>query len=117
MGCIQEHIPGAPFLMRDIEQEIIDFIDRDYNPKKYFLFGPRRVITCDTRIRDDLNLVFEDNEELLETFFSRWNVDPGGFEILDYFNPEYFGSKEPDPHKRLTVGMLVESARAGRWLY
>ncbi|EAP2194111.1 DUF1493 family protein, partial [Salmonella enterica] len=24
---------------------------------------------------------------------------------------------EPDPRKPLTVGMLVESAKAGRWLY
>ncbi|EAO8205585.1 DUF1493 family protein, partial [Salmonella enterica] len=24
---------------------------------------------------------------------------------------------EPDPRKLLTVGMLVESAKAGRWLY
>ncbi|EGV9236256.1 DUF1493 family protein, partial [Salmonella enterica subsp. enterica serovar Enteritidis] len=27
------------------------------------------------------------------------------------------GSKEPDPRKPLTVGMLVESAKTGRWLY
>ncbi|EDI9969924.1 cytoplasmic protein, partial [Salmonella enterica] len=26
------------FLMRDIEKEIIDFIDQEYNTKKYFLF-------------------------------------------------------------------------------
>ncbi|EAM4045967.1 DUF1493 family protein, partial [Salmonella enterica] len=25
--------------------------------------------------------------------------------------------KEPDPRKPLTVGMLVESAKTGRWLY
>ncbi|EAP9732547.1 cytoplasmic protein, partial [Salmonella enterica] len=25
------------FLMRDIEKEIIDFIDQEYNTKKYFL--------------------------------------------------------------------------------
>lgn len=104
-------------LMRDIEKEIIEFIDRDYNPRKYFLFGPKRPVTRDTRIRDDLKLVFEDNEELLQAYFSRWSAEPGSFEILDYFHPDYFGSKEPDPHKPLTIGMLVESARAGRWLY
>ncbi|ECJ1089127.1 cytoplasmic protein, partial [Salmonella enterica subsp. enterica serovar Miami] len=32
------------FLMRDIEKEIIDFIDQEYNTKKYFLFGPKRTI-------------------------------------------------------------------------
>lgn len=103
--------------MRDVEKEIIDFIDQEYNTKKYFLFGPKRTITPDTSIRDDLKLVFEDSEELLQEYFKRWNVDPEKFEILNYLNPEYPGSKEPDPHKPLTVGMLVESAKAGRWLY
>lgn len=51
--------------MRDIEKEIIDFIDQEYNTKKYFLCGPKRTITLDTSIRDDLKLVFEDSEELL----------------------------------------------------
>jgi len=92
--------------MRDIEKEIINFIDQEYNPKKYFIFGPKRTITLDTSIRDDLKLVFEDSEELLKEYFK-----------LNYLNPEYLGSKEPDPHKPLTVGMLVESAKAGRWLY
>ncbi|EGZ4340785.1 DUF1493 family protein, partial [Salmonella enterica subsp. enterica serovar Java] len=43
----------------------------------------------------------------------RWNVDSEGFDILNYLNPEYFGSKEPDPRKPLTVGMLLESAKLG----
>ncbi|EAN4916289.1 DUF1493 family protein, partial [Salmonella enterica] len=47
-------------LMRDIKKEIIDFIDQEYNTKKYFLCGPKRTITLDTSIRDDLKLVFED---------------------------------------------------------
>lgn len=64
-----------------------------------------------------LNSFFEDSEELLQKYFKRWNVDSEGFDILNYLNPEYFGSKEPDPRKPLTVGMLVESAKAGRWLY
>ena len=68
-------------------------------------------------IRDDLKLVFEDNVELMDEYFQRWNVDRAKFEALNYFNPEYLGSKEPDPHKPLTLRMLAESAKAGRWLY
>lgn len=45
--------------MRDIEKEIIDFIDQEYNTKKYFLCGPKRTITLDTSIRDDLKLVLK----------------------------------------------------------
>lgn len=41
--------------MRDIEKEIIDFIDQKYNTKKYFLCGPKRTITLDTSIRMILN--------------------------------------------------------------
>ncbi|WP_218550320.1 DUF1493 family protein, partial [Salmonella enterica] len=59
-------------LMRDIEKEIIDFIVQEYNTKKYFLCGPKRIITLDTSIRDDLKLVFEDSEELLQKYFKRW---------------------------------------------
>ncbi|EBC3161618.1 DUF1493 family protein, partial [Salmonella enterica] len=55
-------------LMRDIEKEIID---QEYNTKKYFLCGPKRTITLDTSIRDDLKLVFEDSEELLQEYFER----------------------------------------------
>lgn len=103
--------------MRHLDKELIEFIDQGYNTKKYFLFGPKKVITLNTNIRDDLKLVYEDCEDLMDEYFKRWNVDPQGFEILDYFNPEYLGSKEPDPHKPLTVAMLIESAKAGRWLY
>lgn len=41
--------------MRDIEKEIIDFIDQEYNTKKYFLCGPKRTITLDASIRMNLN--------------------------------------------------------------
>jgi len=103
--------------MRDYEQEIINFIDEGYNTKKYFLFGPKKIITIDMSIRDDLKLVYEDNVELLNEYFEHWNVDHANFNILEYFNPEFLGSKEPDPHKPLTIKMLIESAIAGYWLY
>ncbi|HCL5638243.1 TPA: DUF1493 family protein [Klebsiella aerogenes] len=103
--------------MRDFDKELIDFIDQGYNTKKYFLFGPKKKITLETSIRDDLKLVFEDYEDLMVKYFEVWNVDPNGFEILEYFNPEYLGSKEADPHKPLTVRMLAECAKAGKWIY
>lgn len=103
--------------MTDVEKEIVDFIDRSYNTKKYFLFGPKKSITLDTNIRDDLKLVYEDNVEMMDSYFQRWRVERAGFNILDYFNPEFLGSREPDPHKPLTLRMLAASARAGKWLY
>jgi len=103
--------------MRDYEQEIINFIDEGYNTKKYFLFGPKKVINIDMSIRDDLKLVYEDNIELLDEYFKHWGVDRSNFNVLEYFNPEFLGSKESDPHKPLTLKMLAESARAGKWIY
>lgn len=103
--------------MRDYEQEILNFIDKGYNTKKYFLFGQKKLITIDMSIRDDLKLVYEDNVELLNEYFELWNVDRSNFDILQYFNPEFLGSKESDPHKPLTIKMLIDSAIAGYWLY
>ncbi|MBF8447894.1 DUF1493 family protein, partial [Serratia ureilytica] len=52
------------------------------------------------------------------TYLSIWHVDPAGMEFTHYFSPEFFGSKVPEqPLKPLTIRMLVESAKVGRWLY
>ncbi len=63
------------FLMKNIDKEIIGFIDLNYNAKKYFIFGSKKTITLNTSIRDDLKLVYEDCEELMERYFKLWHVD------------------------------------------
>lgn len=75
----------------------------------------------------DVDLRLEDDEALalMEDFFSRFNVTRGSFSITTYYPPELSLKSLLNPfHKRavpqvpdLTVGMLIESARAGRWLY
>lgn len=104
--------------MDNIAEEIIGFIQNHYTPRKYILWGKRKAIAENTRLRDDLKLAFETAENLMEDFFKQWGVDKNGFDLSQYFHPECPGTSHiPDPHIPLTVGMLIESARAGRWLY
>lgn len=101
------------------EQEIIDFVYDRHSLRKYCFFGERPKITLDTELTDGgLKVMFEDAEDSLSEYFKRWDVKLNGFDILNYFDPKYFGSKEPDRKlKPLYVWMLVNSAEAGEWLY
>jgi len=105
--------------MNSIEQDIIDFVYDKLSLRKYGLFGPRPNVTLDTELTDGgLKVMFEDAEDSLSEYFKRWSVKLNGFDILNYFDPKYFGSKEPDRDtKPLYVWMLVDSAKAGEWLY
>ncbi|MHA0914937.1 DUF1493 family protein [Kosakonia cowanii] len=105
--------------MMSIEKDIIQFIYDRHSTRKYFIFGERPTVNLDTELTGGgLGVVFEDAEESLSEYFTRWNVKPNGFDILNYFDPEYFGSKEESRVlKPLYVWMLVNSALAGEWLY
>lgn len=105
--------------MNSIEQDIIDFVYDKLSLRKYGLFGPRPNVTLDTELTDGgLKVMFEDAEDSLSEYFKRWSVKLNGFDILNYFDPKYFGSKEPDRDtKPLYIWMLVDSAKAGEWLY
>ncbi|QEM90828.1 DUF1493 family protein [Kosakonia radicincitans] len=102
-----------------IEREIIDWIYDNHSHKKYCFFGERPSVTMETELtKGGLNILWEDAEDSLSYFFEHWNVKMNGFEITRYFDPEFFGSKEPtEPLKPLYVWMLVNSANAGEWLY
>ncbi len=106
-------------LLMSIEQEIIDYIYTNHSRKKYGFFGRRPEVTLDTELtKGGLDVIWEDAEDTLDYYFRNWNVKPNGFEIIYYFEPNFLGSKPPEkPLKPLTVRMLVESAKAGEWLY
>jgi len=106
------------FLM-SIEQEIIDYVYENHSHKKYCFFGKRSEVTLDTELtKGGLDVIWEDAEDTLDYYFKNWNVKLNGFEIIYYFEPDFLGSKPPEkPLKPLTVRMLVESAKAGEWLY
>ncbi|QKJ85179.1 DUF1493 family protein [Paramixta manurensis] len=102
-----------------IEQEIIHYIYENHSHKKYGFFGPRPEVTPQTELtRGGLDIIWEDAEDTLSYYFRNWNVELNKFEITHYFAPDFLGSPEPEqPLKPLYVWMLVESAKAGRWLY
>ncbi|EMH4162049.1 DUF1493 family protein [Pluralibacter gergoviae] len=102
-----------------IEQDIVNFVYDRHSGRRYFFFGKRPPVNLDTELTGGgLKVAFEDAEESLTEYFERWNVNLNGFDILHYFDPEYFGSKEPVRElKPLYVWMLVDSAQAGEWLY
>lgn len=101
-----------------IEQEIIEFYYENFSPRKYVFWGPRTPVTLDTRLREDLKIGWDDGDDAINTYLEKWSVDPGDMEFTHYFAPEFLGSKIPDPPlKTITIRMLVESAKAGRWLY
>ncbi|WP_024914521.1 DUF1493 family protein [Chania multitudinisentens] len=105
--------------MMSIEKEIIDYIFEQHSPRKYYLFGSRPTITLDTELTEaGIDILWEDAEDTLDYYFKHWKVKLEGFDITRYFDPAFLGSPEPDPPlKPLYVWMLVESAKAGRWLY
>ncbi|MHB9331803.1 DUF1493 family protein [Phytobacter ursingii] len=70
----------------------------------------------------DLSIDELEAEDLMEQYFNELHVERGNFNIKIYFpdvhiswNP--FKKMEPVPVPLFTIGMLIESARAGRWLY
>nr|WP_265165964.1 DUF1493 family protein [Pantoea ananatis] len=106
------------FLMDSLSEAIIAFVKENYARRRFIFWGERLTVTPETRIRDDLKLTLETAEALMLEYFERWNVHSQGFNIRNYFHPELPGTRDvPDPHKPLTVSMLIESARAGRWLF
>lgn len=58
-------------------------------------------------------------------FFTTFNVDKGNFSITTYYPPEPplkhllnpFRKNDIPQVPEFTIGMLIESARSGRWLY
>ena len=70
----------------------------------------------------------EEASDFLNEYFSVCNVDSSGFEFCRYFPnegiwflpdiilPDYLKTDQHQPEP-LTIQMLIESAKAGRWLY
>ncbi|KGT89541.1 hypothetical protein NG99_19645 [Erwinia typographi] len=112
----------------NIEQQVINWYQECWNKPIFPLFK-RPVLTLDTSLSTGkYPWANEDAVEILEQFFDTFEVDRREFSFAKYWpNEETFipinslRSKqnkwrwvEPEP---LTLKMLVESAKAGHWLY
>jgi len=106
--------------MVDIEQRVYELV-RPYAGT--YLFNIKKVeITLTTDLDTDLSIDELEAEDLMNDFFEKFDVDRGNFRIETYFPEQPFSwnpfkKHPPIPVPDFTVGMLVESAKAGRWLY
>lgn len=97
--------------------------------KPLFLSFKRPTLTLETSLSTgDYPWCWEDGEDILVEYFDKFHVDKGNFSFIKYWPNEgvfmllnFLRSKdkkrkwtEPKP---LTLKMLAESAKAGRWLY
>lgn len=108
-------------MVEDIEQRVITLVTRRsgrymFRKKKYDTYTP------ESNIHFDVRLDVDDVEELMEDFFKEFNVDQGSFKIETYYpdaSPSWnpFKKTEPVQVPEFTIGMLIESAKAGKWLY
>lgn len=86
-----------------------------------YLFNIKKVIlTQETDLNTDLSI--DEAEELMEEYFKKFKVSTAGFDIKVYypeipFSRNPFKKTNPVQVPDFTAGMLIESAKAGRWIY
>ncbi|MDU6226040.1 MAG: DUF1493 family protein [Enterobacter asburiae] len=107
-------------MVDNIEQRVYAHV-RPYAGK--YLFNYKKVLlTPETDLDTDLNIDELEAEDLMNDFFKIFNVERGNFNIETYFPNipftwNIFKKTEPIPVPDFTIGMLIESAKAGKWLY
>lgn len=82
-------------------------------------------VTLDTSLTTgDYIWASETGADIMNEYFKRFDVDPSGFDFYRYWPEETFilyalftSGKDGDEPEPLTLRMLAESAKAGRWLY
>lgn len=85
----------------------------------------KKELTPSTDLDSDLRLEDDEALALMDDFFTTFNVDKGNFSITTYYPPEPplkhllnpFRKNDIPQVPEFTIGMLIASARAGRWLY
>ncbi|QIU91527.1 DUF1493 family protein [Yokenella regensburgei] len=109
-------------MVDDIEQRIFA-MTRRYNG--VYLFNnekKQKLLTRDTDLDTGMLLDVGEAEDLMEEFFKEFQVERGSFKIETYYPEEPiswnpFKKFPPIPVPDFTIGMLIESAKAGKWLY
>ncbi|MGF6743596.1 DUF1493 family protein [Paraburkholderia atlantica] len=92
---------------------------------------PKIEIKPSSSLEDDFGVTGDDASKLINTFSIRFNVQPGDFEFLRYFNMEGFsvwpfsiltryllklrGVKDYKNKEPITIGMLQRAIELGVW--
>ena len=104
----------------NIDQRIYELV-RPYAGN--YLFNFKKVILApESDLDTDLNIDVYEVEDLMNDFFEQFGVERINFDIKTYFpEPPFswnvFKKSPPTPVPDFTIGMLIASAKAGRWLY
>ena len=110
-----------------VEKAVMKWYDTNYNSKPLFA-KVKPELTPDTSLSTGkYPWARETGDEIMADYFKRFNVDSSGFDFLIYWPyeknllPNFFSSAskknknvEPQP---LTLYMLIESAKVGRWIF
>ncbi len=101
-----------------IEDSVREFVKSEL-PLVTSLFMKKIDIDDDTPLQNLHEA--DDVAEMTEKFFAHFNVQPAGFSLSNYYPwkvKSVFLRKALNQNKiPLTVGMFIESAKAGHWLY
>ena len=99
------------------DQEFLDYITENYSELK-------RPAQKEWTFQEHFNLVPEDLEDMLLDLFTRYGIEYSNFVMDNDFEPELFWFQfrlrkkfRDRQYKPLTLEMIIESAKAGRWLY
>ncbi|MCL2893576.1 DUF1493 family protein [Brenneria tiliae] len=94
----------------DIEKTVFDLVE-EYNGY-WFWLRKRYPLKKETDLNADFRMAPEDAAELLENYAEKFSINPKEIDFDKFFPPNL-----STPHQPLTISMLIESARAGHWLY
>ncbi|CAI2529499.1 DUF1493 family protein [Serratia ficaria] len=106
-----------------LEEQVIALVRKHYGT---VITGRPPKITPASDIDADIGMEWSEAEELMDAFFESFSVDKAGFNIKTYYPDPPMGTLLKNLFRRekdlpeappFTVNMLIESARAGRWLY
>ncbi len=111
----------------DIETAVMEWYNETYNSKPLFA-KTKPVLTLDTSLSTGkYPWARETGDDIMNDYFARFSVDSTSFNFLSYWPyekglvPNFLrpkSQKVPDVEpKPLTIRMLAESAKAGKWLY
>ncbi|MEQ4530078.1 MAG: DUF1493 family protein [Mixta sp.] len=94
----------------NVAQAVFELVE-EYNGY-WFWLRKRYPLKEETDLNADFKMAPEDAAELLESYAEKFAIDPQTINFGKFFPPDM-----DKKHVPLTIGMLIESARAGRWLY
>ncbi|QMI03639.1 DUF1493 family protein [Citrobacter sp. RHB25-C09] len=99
------------------EKEFLHYVTENYSDCK-------RPAKKEWTFQEHFNLVPEDLEDMLLDLFTRYGIDASNFNLDNYFMPELYWWQfrlkkawRERQFKTLTLAMIIESAKVGRWLY